>query len=133
MQQPYRWRCFACDSANEPAAKFCASCDFPARASGAQIAEARAISAAGSEPRKPPSRTPSGSIGDLFVGLGGWRKGLAIVGTTCSGIGVLGLKAMMSWHYFVLSALALAVGILMFGLAHLGAHSTGKQMGGHDG
>jgi hypothetical protein len=35
--KPYRWTCHVCESSNEPAAKNCAACGFPAVASAADI------------------------------------------------------------------------------------------------
>src|SRR3990170_3291870 len=94
--QAYRWRCFACDEPNEPLAASCSSCGFPARASGTEIADARAAwRAEGSARwRYIPSSEP---IAESHAKWSGWRKGVAIAGAALLAIGGYAWMGSLSW------------------------------------
>ena len=127
MKQPYRWRCFACDNANEPSATSCASCGFPARASGAEIAKARAARGIGGtythRPDSPPATLAEGSVAKWSR----WRKGLAIAGAALLAISGVGWTQPFSWPSFTISLLALMFGGSLLLLACLATESTKKE------
>ncbi|HYE40603.1 MAG TPA: hypothetical protein VEB23_11765 [Ramlibacter sp.] len=112
MNQRYRWRCFACDKANAASATVCASCGFPARASGTEIARARAsrrIDGSFERPFSPPTqaaRVPRPRWSS-------WRKGSAMAGVAMVAIGGLATLASWSWPLFALSLLAFMLGALL--------------------
>lgn len=113
MKQPYRWRCFACDEPNEPLATSCSSCGFPARASGAEIAKARAAWRTGGSPGGGPYSPPSESIAKSQAKWSGWRKGLAIAGAALLAIGGYAWMETLTWSRFALSLFACMFGALL--------------------
>ena len=113
MERPYRWRCFACDEPNEPLATSCSSCGFPARASGAEIAKARAAWRTEGSPARRPYSPPSESIAESQAKWSGWRKGLAIAGAALLAISGYAWMGSFSWPRFALSLFACMFGALL--------------------
>ena len=113
MERPYRWRCFACDEPNEPLATSCSSCGFPARASGAEIAKARAAWRTEGSPARRPYSPPSESIAESQAKWSGWRKGLAIAGAALLAISGSAWIETFSWPRFAVSLFAGMFGALL--------------------
>jgi hypothetical protein len=113
MKRPYRWRCFACDKANEPLAKSCASCGFPATASGTEIARARAAWLTGGSVARVPYSPPSPSLAGPQEKWSGWRKGLAIAGAALLATNAYAWTGALSWPRLALSLFACMFGVLL--------------------
>lgn len=113
MNRPYRWRCFACDKPNGRSATSCASCGFPARASGAEIAAAQAAWRSGGSALRAPDTAPSVSLAAPRVKWSGWRKGLAIAGVVLLAISVYAGMGALAWPRFALSLFACMFGALL--------------------
>jgi len=126
MMQPYRWRCFACDSPNEPLAASCASCGFPARASGVDIDRARVARRQGA-PVPMPYVPSSPSIGEPPARWSGWRKGLAIAGAVLLAVSGFAWSGSMSWPRLALSLLALMFGAVLLLIACLAREGDHRQ------
>jgi len=133
MQQPYRWRCFACEASNEASAESCTACGFPARATGHQIEAARATRNPQSLLLAAAPGLPSALTADVFDGLTGWRKVVSAVAMVFLGLGGIGLKAMSSWRDAGLSALALILGFVLVALVHHSAPTARATLERHDG
>lgn len=133
MKQPYRWRCFACDRPNEPLATSCASCGFPARASGAEIAKARAARAIGASYAHRPEGSPAVLVQGGVAKWSGWRKGLVIAGAALLAISGLAWSRPLSWPSFTVALLALIFGGILLLVACLATENTERSTGGTDG
>ena len=113
MKRPYRWRCFACDEPNEPSATSCSSCGFPARASGAEIAKARAAWRAEGSRAQGSYGSPSESIAKSQAKWSGWRKGVAIAGAALLAISGYAWMEPLSWPRFAVSLFTGMFGALL--------------------
>jgi hypothetical protein len=133
MKQPYRWRCFACDKPNEPQATSCSSCGFSARASGAEIARARAARGIAGYPERTPYAPPSKSVGESSTKWSSWRKGFAIAGAVLLAIGGSAWMESLSWPRLALSVLALMFGALLLLVACVARDGTKESAGVTDG
>jgi hypothetical protein len=110
MNRPYRWRCFACDKPNAALATACASCGFPARASGAEIARARAAWGTGATAAHTRYSPPAASIAAPRAKWSGWRKGFAVAGVALLAVTALAGMGSITWP-----RLAVALFACMFG------------------
>ena len=109
MRLPYRWRCFACDEPNEPSSTSCASCGFPARATGHEIARARA--ARGIEAFPARLYGPSAEAGGFsLASWSAWRKGFVLSGAALVAVGAYAWIELSSWRGLGIAVLALLFG-----------------------
>lgn len=117
MKLAYRWRCFACDKPNAASATSCASCGFPARATGAEIARAQAAHRIGLPPMASRERPPAASVANPLAGLRGWRLGFLLVGAVLLAIGIYAGNGMLSWAGLGVAVLALIFGSVLVMIA----------------
>jgi hypothetical protein len=125
----YAWRCFVCDEANVSTASVCAACGFPACATGADIAAAKAAKVAREakvKARRPAVRQDSAieSFADALSPLPPWRQFIAICGALMSLGGCIWLKVTFSLVGTMWSIVALVVGVALIGLACAGLESS---------
>ncbi len=125
MSPSYSWRCFVCDSVNGAGAVKCSSCEFPVRASGTEIEKARSARSG-----IPVSQTVSSVdvVANLRAALKPlplWRQAIAVVGGALVFLGAVWFKITFSLAGFAMSALAVALGLLVLGLAY--SAGTGKE------
>lgn len=111
MKRTYRWRCFACDKANEASATFCSSCGFPAVATGPEIVRAQAAHRIGLSPIPRPAISPEVASAQGLADWRGWRLGLLVTGAVLLVIGAYAGNHVLSWR-----GLGVSVFALMFGL-----------------
>ncbi|MBC5783052.1 hypothetical protein H8N03_08870 [Ramlibacter sp. USB13] len=116
VHRPYRWRCFVCDKPNAASATSCASCGFPARASGAEIERARAAWRGGQGLRFA-DIAPSAAIAPSREKWSGWRMALAIGGAALLAISAYGWSGSLSWTRLALSLFACMFGALLLVVA----------------
>jgi ribosomal protein L37E len=113
MNRPYRWRCFACDKANEARATSCATCGFPASASGTEIAKAQAAWRAGEAGARIPYSPPAAPVARQHAKWSGSRKGVAIAGIVLLAITAYALTGSLSWPRLGVSLFACMFGALL--------------------
>jgi hypothetical protein len=116
VHRPYRWRCFVCDKPNAASATSCASCGFPARASGAEIERARAAWRGGHGVRYADS-APVAAIAPSQAKWSGWRIGLAIAGAVLLAMSAYGWTGSLSWPRLALSLFACMFGAVLLVVA----------------
>ena len=123
MRSDYSWQCLICGASNGAANGACAQCGFPARATGREIAKAKA------EYRSTPARVsqvdlkPESSrerLSDVLSPLSPWRQILAVVGVALAAVGGLTLKIAWSFAALGWGALALAGGFVIGVVAFAG-------------
>lgn len=117
MKRPYRWRCFACDKPNEARATSCATCGFPARASGSEIARARAAWRPGDSGARLPYSPPSVSTAGSQAKWSGWRKGSAIAGVALLAITAYAWTGLFTWPRLAVSVFACMFGAFLLVVA----------------
>lgn len=128
MTPPYAWQCFVCSSGNPAEADRCSACGFPARASGADIAAARAAKAQGaSTPRLVHPQPVVESIAEALAPLPVWRGLFAIVGGLSLLGGMLWLKVALSLASHAWSMLAMIFGFAALGIAYAGREGPTKD------
>jgi hypothetical protein len=129
MSAPYAWQCFACGAGNLAAADVCSACSFSARATGADIATARAANAKGSSPR-PSIRDKSAfeAVAEALSPLPFWRQFLAVCGGLLLLGGLLWLKITFSFAELAWSAVAEIVGLATMALAFAGHNSSASPV-----
>lgn len=113
MNQPYRWRCLACDKPNEPLATSCSTCGFPARATGPQIARARAGRDIEGSPARYPYADAPAPTRPSPAPWSGWRKGVAIAGALLLALGATAWLGSLSLLGVAFSLLAFIFGALL--------------------
>jgi hypothetical protein len=127
MKRAYRWRCFACDDANAASATSCASCGFPAVASGAEIARAQAARRMGAAPPLPSAeRAPSATLAQALADWKGWRLGFGIAGAVLLAIGAYAAKDILSWRSLGVSMFALMFGLILLLVAWAARSPTAR-------
>ena len=124
MKTPYVWRCFVCGEANQPAALTCATCGFPARASGRQIEAARAArnqdKAVLVQRVKIEEKSTIGLVSDALSPLPIWRRVVAIVGSAVMLAGLLWFKVVFSFTEAAWCVVTVICGLAMLGYAYAG-------------
>ena len=117
MTFAYRWRCFACDEPNAASATFCSACGFPATATGAEIARARAAHRMGATPFQSSEAPPAASLTQTLAPWRGWPMGVGIAGGVLLVIGAYAAKNVLSWRGLGLSVFALMFGLVLLTIA----------------
>ena len=122
MAEAYRWRCFACESVNEPSSVTCSNCGFPARASGRRIAEVQA-SKLGAQTRSDLSNSGGAfeKFDEYLRPLSPWRRAVAIFGFAVASGGMIWLKVTFSWLQMGIAMLTFFTGAALMGAASIGA------------
>lgn len=123
MQSDYSWQCLICGASNGAANGVCAQCGFPSRATGREIAQAKAEYSSGRARVSKVEVKPEGSperLSDMLAPLSPWRQILAVAGFALAAVGGLTLK--ISWSFAALGwgAFALVVGFMIGGSAFVG-------------
>jgi hypothetical protein len=121
MKSRYTWRCHTCDASNSAEANACASCGFPANATGKQIVAARALNGPAANALKSSVDASKPSITELLSPLTLWRKVIAVSGMALMLGGLLWLKVTFSFIEAAMSVGASAAGLLLLALAYAGA------------
>jgi len=121
MKSPYAWRCHICDASNSAEASTCASCGFPAKATGKQIEAAKALRTPKASITESSDDANKPSIAELLSPLTLWRKVIAALGMVLIAGGLLWLKITFSFVEATMSVGAFAAGLLLLALAYAGA------------
>lgn len=127
MKRMYRWRCFACDRANEASATSCSSCGFPAVATGPEIARAQAAYRSGLSPLPALGRPSEGSSAPSLADWRGWRLGMLITGAVLLVIGAYAGNHVLSWQGLGVSVFALMFGLVFVTVAWAARGGTPSQ------
>lgn len=117
MKRAYRWRCFACDKPNAASATSCASCGFPAKATGAEIARAQAAHRRGVAPLQGIDRPAAASLRPSLAVWKGWQLGFGLAGALLLAIGLYAAKEVLSWRGLGVSVFALMFGLVLLMVA----------------
>jgi hypothetical protein len=129
MRAPYAWQCFACSAGNLPTADVCSACGFSARATGADIAAARAAKAKGAGPRSAiRDKSAFEAIAEALSPLPFWRQFLAVCGGLFLLGGLLWLKITFSFAGLAWSAVAAVVGLATMAVAFAGHNSPASPV-----
>jgi hypothetical protein len=126
MSREYAWQCLICSASNDAGARACSHCGFPARATGREIAAARAAFDATNGPPKlatlPAVVIRRGTIDTIerqLDSLSAWRRFVVVTGWILTGGGIFALKAAWSFAIAGWGVLALVGGFACVGLGML--------------
>jgi hypothetical protein len=126
MTAPYAWHCFVCSEVNPPTRSICVACGFPARATGTEIAAAKAARALKVQPQRPAVRDEHTLelVRSALSPLPFWRQCLVVLGAIVSTAGVIWFKVAFSVSEAALSAAAVAIGLGLLGFGLSGPESS---------
>ena len=120
VRSDYSWQCLICGASNAAASGACVQCGFPARATGHQIAKAKAEHGSGAAQVSEVALKAEGSyerLSALLAPLSTWRQVLTVVGIALAAVGGLTFKIAWSFAGLGWGALALTGGLIVVGIA----------------